>query len=121
MAASVICTYLFFLGGGFTTIQFLPTWLRRTTTLVPTRYAIDGLRPGHGAADPRVWDWAGRDRGDAGEDSAPSPVLRGPAAGVRRFQASTGRAPRPAIGIWPRRTKALVEIGRSAHAFWTAW
>jgi ABC-2 type transport system permease protein len=44
MAASVICTYLFFLGGGFTTIQFLPTWLRRITTLVPTRYAIDGLR-----------------------------------------------------------------------------
>jgi ABC-2 type transport system permease protein len=44
MAASAICTYLFFLGGGFTTIQFLPTWLRRVTTLVPTRYAIDGLR-----------------------------------------------------------------------------
>lgn len=44
MAASVICTYLFFLGGGFTTIQFLPTWLRRITTVVPTRYAIDGLR-----------------------------------------------------------------------------
>ncbi len=44
MAASVICTYLFFLGGGFTTIQFLPTWLRSITTFVPTRYAIDGLR-----------------------------------------------------------------------------
>lgn len=44
MAALVISTYLFFLGGGFTTIQFLPTWLRRVTALVPTRYAIDGLR-----------------------------------------------------------------------------
>ena len=44
MAAAVICTYLFFLGGGFTTIQFLPSWLRRTTAFVPTRYAIDGLR-----------------------------------------------------------------------------
>jgi ABC-2 type transport system permease protein len=44
VAASVISTYLFFLGGGFTTIQFLPHWLRRITALVPTRYAIDGLR-----------------------------------------------------------------------------
>ena len=44
MAAAVICTYLFFLGGGFTTVQFLPTGLRRVTALVPTRYAIDGLR-----------------------------------------------------------------------------
>ena len=44
MAAAVICTYLFFLGGGFTTIQFLPAWLRLTTAFVPTRYAIDGLR-----------------------------------------------------------------------------
>jgi ABC-2 type transport system permease protein len=44
MAAAVICTYLFFLGGGFTTIQFLPTWLHRMTAFVPTSYAIDGLR-----------------------------------------------------------------------------
>jgi ABC-2 type transport system permease protein len=44
MAAAVICTYLFFLGGGFTTIQFLPGWLHRMTAFVPTRYAIDGLR-----------------------------------------------------------------------------
>jgi ABC-2 type transport system permease protein len=44
MTSTVICTYLFFLGGGFTTIQFLPSWLRRTTAFVPTRYAIDGLR-----------------------------------------------------------------------------
>jgi ABC-2 type transport system permease protein len=44
MAAAVICTYLFFLGGGFTTIQFLPSWLHRLTAFVPTSYAIDGLR-----------------------------------------------------------------------------
>jgi ABC-2 type transport system permease protein len=44
MAAAVICTYLFFLGGGFTVVQFLPAWLRHVTTFVPTRYAIDGLR-----------------------------------------------------------------------------
>ena len=44
MAAAVICTYLFFLGGGFTTVQFLPGWLRQVTTFVPIRYAIDGLR-----------------------------------------------------------------------------
>ena len=44
MAAAVICTYLFFLGGGFTTVQFLPSWLRHMTTFVPTSYAIDGLR-----------------------------------------------------------------------------
>ena len=44
MAAAVICTYLFFLGGGFTTVQFLPGWLHRLTRFVPTSYAIDGLR-----------------------------------------------------------------------------
>jgi ABC-2 type transport system permease protein len=44
MAAVIVCTYLFFLGGGFTTIQFLPTWLHRMTAFVPTSYAIDGLR-----------------------------------------------------------------------------
>jgi ABC-2 type transport system permease protein len=44
MAAAVICTYLFFLGGGFTTIQFLPAWLHGVTAFVPTSYAIDGLR-----------------------------------------------------------------------------
>jgi ABC-type multidrug transport system permease subunit len=46
MAAAVVCTYLFFLGGGFTTIQFLPAWLHRLTAFVPTSYAIDGLRQG---------------------------------------------------------------------------
>ena len=44
MAAAVICTYLFFLGGGFTTVQFLPGWLHRVTAFVPTSYAIGGLR-----------------------------------------------------------------------------
>jgi ABC-type multidrug transport system permease subunit len=44
MAAAVICTYLFFLGGGFTTVQFLPPWLHRVAAFVPTSYAIDGLR-----------------------------------------------------------------------------
>ena len=44
MAASIVATYLFFLGGGFTTIAFLPAWLRNLSALVPIRYAIDGMR-----------------------------------------------------------------------------
>lgn len=44
MAACIIATYLFLLGGGFTTIAFLPEWLRMLSSLVPTRYAIDGMR-----------------------------------------------------------------------------
>jgi len=44
MASSVIATYLFFLGGGFTTIAFLPEWLRRISDFNPFRYAIDGMR-----------------------------------------------------------------------------
>ena len=36
--------YLFFLGGGFTTVAFLPDWIQNVSRLVPTRYAIDGLR-----------------------------------------------------------------------------
>jgi ABC-2 type transport system permease protein len=36
--------YLFFLGGGFTTVAFLPEWIQTVSRLVPTRYAIDGLR-----------------------------------------------------------------------------
>lgn len=35
---------LFFLGGGFTTIAFLPGWLQTLSRLLPTSYAIDGLR-----------------------------------------------------------------------------
>lgn len=33
-----------FLGGGFTTIAFLPAWLRLVSAFNPARYAIDGLR-----------------------------------------------------------------------------
>jgi len=44
MASSVIATYLFFLGGGFTTIAFLPDWLQDVSAFIPTRYAIDGMR-----------------------------------------------------------------------------
>jgi len=35
---------LFFLGGGFTTVAFLPGWLQALATLVPTSYAIAGVR-----------------------------------------------------------------------------
>ena len=36
--------YLFFLGGGFTTVAFLPHWLQVASRFVPTSYAIEGLR-----------------------------------------------------------------------------
>lgn len=36
--------YLFFLGGGFTTVAFLPGWIEALSRLVPTSYAIAGLR-----------------------------------------------------------------------------
>ena len=36
--------YLFFLGGGFTTVAFLPHWLQAVSRFVPTSYAIEGLR-----------------------------------------------------------------------------
>lgn len=35
---------LFFLGGGFTTVAFMPPWLQAMARLVPTSYAIEGLR-----------------------------------------------------------------------------
>ncbi len=44
LAGVTVATYLFFLGGGFTTIAFLPAWLRALSRAVPTRYAIDGMR-----------------------------------------------------------------------------
>ena len=44
MASSVVATYMFFLGGGFTTIAFLPAWLQTISTFIPIRYAIDGMR-----------------------------------------------------------------------------
>ncbi len=36
--------YLFFLGGGFTTVAFLPEWIQTASRFVPTSYAIEGLR-----------------------------------------------------------------------------
>jgi ABC-type multidrug transport system permease subunit len=36
--------YLFFLGGGFTTVAFLPRWLQIASRFVPTSHAIEGLR-----------------------------------------------------------------------------
>ena len=36
--------YLFFLGGGFTTVAFLPEWIQAISQFVPTSYAINGLR-----------------------------------------------------------------------------
>ncbi len=36
--------YLFFLGGGFTTVAFLPNWIQTASRFVPTSYAIEGLR-----------------------------------------------------------------------------
>ena len=44
LAASLLATYFFFLGGGFTTIAFLPRWLQIISALNPIRYAIDGMR-----------------------------------------------------------------------------
>jgi ABC-type multidrug transport system permease subunit len=44
MASSIFATYLFFLGGGFTTIAFLPRWLQRLSLFDPIRYSIDGMR-----------------------------------------------------------------------------
>ncbi|HUA95929.1 MAG TPA: ABC transporter permease [Acidimicrobiales bacterium] len=44
LSGVIVASYLFFLGGGFTTIAFLPNWLRDVSQIVPTRYAIDSLR-----------------------------------------------------------------------------
>jgi ABC-2 type transport system permease protein len=44
LAGVIVASYLFFLGGGFTTIAFLPRWLQHVSRLVPTRYGIDGMR-----------------------------------------------------------------------------
>jgi ABC-2 type transport system permease protein len=44
LAGLNVVAYLFFLGGGFTTVPFLPTWIQRASLAMPTRYAIDGLR-----------------------------------------------------------------------------
>ena len=39
-----VAAYLFFLGGGFTTVAFLPQWIQAVSRVVPTSYAIEGLR-----------------------------------------------------------------------------
>jgi ABC-2 type transport system permease protein len=44
MTALNASAYLFFLGGGFTTVAFLPHWLQVASRFVPTSYAIEGLR-----------------------------------------------------------------------------
>jgi ABC-2 type transport system permease protein len=44
LIAITVSSYLFFLGGGFTTIAFLPTWIRDASRAVPTSYAIDAMR-----------------------------------------------------------------------------
>jgi ABC-2 type transport system permease protein len=44
VVAITVSSYLFFLGGGFTTIAFLPAWLRAASRVVPTSYAIDAVR-----------------------------------------------------------------------------
>jgi len=44
LTASLLATYCFFLGGGFTTIAFLPQWIQTISLFNPFRYAIDGMR-----------------------------------------------------------------------------
>jgi ABC-2 type transport system permease protein len=44
MSGLNLAAFLFFLGGGFTTVAFLPPWLQTASRLVPTSYAIEGLR-----------------------------------------------------------------------------
>jgi ABC-type multidrug transport system permease subunit len=44
LAAVTLATYLFLLGGGFTTLVFLPGWVQALSRAVPTSYAIDALR-----------------------------------------------------------------------------
>ena len=44
LLSSVVATYLFFLGGGFTAIEFVPKWLQLLSAFTPTRYSIDALR-----------------------------------------------------------------------------
>jgi ABC-2 type transport system permease protein len=44
VAAVIVSSYLFFLGGGFTQVAFLPQWLIDVSRAVPTRYAIDAMR-----------------------------------------------------------------------------
>lgn len=42
--SSIVSTYLFFLGGGFTAIEFVPGWVQDLSAFIPIRYSIDALR-----------------------------------------------------------------------------
>lgn len=44
MVGLVVSAYLFFLGGGFATVAFLPSAARMVSRSLPTSYAIQGLR-----------------------------------------------------------------------------
>ena len=44
LVAVTLATYLYFLGGGFATIAFLPDWVQTIAGFVPTSYAIAALR-----------------------------------------------------------------------------
>ena len=44
IASSVVAIYMFFLGGGFTTIAFLPEWTQTLSKFIPMRYSIDAMR-----------------------------------------------------------------------------
>jgi ABC-2 type transport system permease protein len=44
MGAVTVATYLFLLGGGFTTVVYLPQCIQAVSHAVPTSYAIAGLR-----------------------------------------------------------------------------
>jgi ABC-type multidrug transport system permease subunit len=44
LVAVNLVTAVFLLGGGFTTVAFLPSWLQDLSHVLPTYYAINGLR-----------------------------------------------------------------------------
>ncbi len=44
LVAITVASYLFLLGGGFTTVAFLPRWLQLVGRALPTTYAIDATR-----------------------------------------------------------------------------
>jgi len=44
VVAITVSSYLFFLGGGLTTVAFLPSWLQIASHALPTSYAIAAIR-----------------------------------------------------------------------------
>jgi len=56
--SSVTATYLFFLGGGFTAIEFVPRWLQDLSAFIPTRYSIDALRQALFYPNPTGLPWS---------------------------------------------------------------